>query len=155
MANKEGENKLELKPIGVIHSPFKRREEVPLWEERFKITSRIEVYKEYEEGLADVEGFSHLIILYWMHRADSFSMKVIPRRDTQLRGLFATRAPNRPNPLALTLVKLIARQGNILQVKGLDALDGSPLLDIKPYIPDRYQAEEISLGWLSGKINNK
>ena len=155
MANEEGKYKLELKSIGVIHSPFEEQEEVPLWEERSEIISRIEVYKDYEEGLADVEGFSHLIILYWMHRVDSFSMKVIPRRDTQLRGLFATRAPNRPNPIALTLVKLIAHQGNILQVKGLDALDGSPLLDIKPYVPDRYQREEISLGWLSGKVNNK
>jgi tRNA-Thr(GGU) m(6)t(6)A37 methyltransferase TsaA len=155
MSFKPQKESICLKAIGVIHSPFKKKEDVPLWDERSKIISRIEVYKEYEEGLADIEGFSHLFILYWLNDTKPYSLKVIPRRDTQLRGLFATRAPNRPNPIALTLVKLAARKGNILEVKGLDAFDGSPLLDIKPYTPDRFQVDTISLGWLEGKLNLK
>lgn len=146
---------IKIKPIGIIHSPFKKGEHIPLWKERSRIASRIEVYKEYEAGLADIDGFSHLFIFYWMHEAEPYSLKVIPRRDTQLRGLFATRAPNRPNSIGLTLVKLIARKGNILQVMGLDAFDGSPLLDIKPYTIDKFQKEKISLGWLEGKANNR
>jgi tRNA-Thr(GGU) m(6)t(6)A37 methyltransferase TsaA len=155
MSFKPQKENICLKAIGVIHSPFKKKEDTPLWDERSKIISRIEVYKEYEEGLADIEGFSHLFIFYWMNSTKPYSLKVIPRREIQLRGLFSTRAPNRPNPIGLTLVKLVARKKNILEVKGLDAFDGSPLLDIKPYTPDRFQSDSISLGWLEGKPNLK
>ena len=144
---------MRLKAIGVIRSPFRKPEEVPRSEELRESESQIEVYPEYEEGLKDVEGFSHLFILYWMHRAHPATLLAKPRLDDRKRGLFATRAPHRPNPLGLSLVRLVEVKGNILRVKGLDAIDQTPLIDIKPYIPSPEEKQKIKLGWLEGKIN--
>ena len=144
---------MRLRAIGVIHSPFREPGEVPRGKELRECESQIEIYPEYEEGLKDVEGFSHLFILYWMHRARPASLLAKPRLDNRMRGLFATKAPHRPNPLGLTLVRLVKLEGNILKVKGLDAIDQTPLLDIKPYIPRPEEKQKIKIGWLEGKIN--
>ncbi|MFB0519191.1 MAG: tRNA (N6-threonylcarbamoyladenosine(37)-N6)-methyltransferase TrmO, partial [Acidobacteriota bacterium] len=112
-----------MKAIGVVHSPFREPGEVPRGEELRECESQIEILTEYAEGLKDVEGFSHLFILYWMHRAPPASLLAKPRLDNKMRGLFATRAPHRPNPLGLSLVRLIKVEGNILKVKGLDAIN--------------------------------
>ncbi|MDH5404953.1 MAG: tRNA (N6-threonylcarbamoyladenosine(37)-N6)-methyltransferase TrmO [Candidatus Aminicenantes bacterium] len=143
---------MSLKAIGVVHSPFREPEEVPRGEELRECESQIEIYPEYVEGLKDVEGFSHLFILYWMHRAPPASLLAKPRLDDTMRGLFATRAPHRPNPLGLSLVRLIKVEGNILKVKGLDAIDQTSVIDIKPYIPGPEHRQEIKIGWLEGKI---
>lgn len=143
---------MSLKAIGVVHSPFREPGEVPRGEELRECESHIEIYPEYVEGLKDVEGFYHLFILYWMHRAPPAALLAKPRLDDTMRGLFATRAPHRPNPLGLSLVRLIKVEGNILKVKGLDAIDHTPVIDIKPYIPGPEHRQEIKIGWLEGKI---
>lgn len=143
---------MSLKAIGVVHSPFREPGDVPRGEELQECESQIEIYPEYVEGLKDVEGFSHLFILYWMHQAPPAALLVKPRLDDKMRGLFATRAPHRPNPLGLSLVRLIKVEGNILKVKGLDALDHTPVIDIKPYIPGPEHRQEIKIGWMEGKI---
>lgn len=129
---------ITLKPIGFVRSKVK--EAAPLgshnWEQ---IVSEIVVNTSLTEALDGLEEFSHIVILYWMHRSteDKVPFKVHPmhREELPLTGLFATRAPSRPNPIGQTVVRLLERRGNILKVKGLDALDGSPVIDIKPYIP--------------------
>jgi len=147
------EEEMKLKAIGVVHSPFREPNEVPRGKELRECESQIEIYPWYEEGLKDVEGFSHLLVLYWMHRAKPATLLPRPRFDHRKRGLFATRSPHRPNPLGLSLVRLVKVDKNILRVKGLDAIDQTPLIDIKPYIPRPEEQEKIKIGWLEGKIN--
>ncbi len=144
---------MRLKAIGVVHSPFQEPGEIPRGKELRESESKIEVFPEYAGGLKDVEGFSHLYILYWMHRASPAAVLAKPRLDDKMRGLFATRAPHRPNPLGLSLVRLIKVEGNILKVKGLDAIDQTPIIDIKPYIHGSEHRQEIKIGWLEGKIS--
>jgi len=144
--------KLELKPIGVIHSPYKTKEGMPIQPPFSKETGEVEVFNEYEAGLKDLEGFSHIIILYWFHKSGDYKLHVKPYLDDKLRGLFATRAPWRPNPIGLSIVKLMEIRGNILKVEGIDVLDETPLLDIKPYVPEFDHGENVRIGWLEGKI---
>ena len=143
---------MRIKPIGIIHSPFQSRAETPIQPSRSRATGQVEVFKEYQEGLEDIEGFSHIILIYWFHKSKGYSLKVKPFLDEQLRGLFATRAPRRPNQMGLSVVKLLNRKENILTVKGIDVIDGTPLLDIKPYVPEFEPDEYIKIGWLEGKI---
>jgi len=147
---------LTLKPIGVIHSPYKTKEEMPI-QGRFRpeVTGEIEVFEKYEEGLKDVEGFSHLIILYWFHRAGKPSLLVRPYLDDNPRGVFATRYPARPNPIGLSVVRLLKREGNVLHIAEVDVLDGTPLLDIKPYVPQFDRREGARIGWLRGKAGGR
>jgi len=144
--------KIEFKQIGVIHSPYGRLEDVPCQPYKSKATGEVEVFKEYEEGLKDVEGFSHIIILYQFHKSEGYSLLTKPILDENLRGVFATRHPNRPNPIGISFVKLLERRGNILRVEGIDVLDGTPLIDIKPYIPRFDLKENVRIGWLKGKV---
>jgi len=137
--------KLELKPIGVVHSPYKSKEDV-----LHRVSStvcEIGVSKEFEEGLKDVEGFSHLIILWIFHKSKGYSLHVKPLWYKGLRGVFATRHPNRPNPIGFTVVELLERKGNILKVRGVDMLDGTPIVDIKPYTSHDRKGN-IRAGWL-------
>jgi tRNA (adenine37-N6)-methyltransferase len=142
---------MNMKPIGIIHSLFKSKQETPIQPFRSKAVGKIEVFKEYEQGLDDIESFSHLILIYKFHRSRGFSLKVKPILDDRLRGLFATRAPRRPNQIGLSVVKLIRRRGNILFVNGIDVIDGTPLLDIKPYLPDFNSGEEVRTCWTEGR----
>jgi tRNA-Thr(GGU) m(6)t(6)A37 methyltransferase TsaA len=143
---------LELSPIGIIHSPYKDRGEAPYQGHRSKRISRIEVFKEFEEGLQDIEGFSHIIVIYWLHKSQRYHLLVKTPWDDIPHGLFTTRSPHRPCPLALTVAQLVARDRNILTVRGLDAIDGSPLLDIKPYVPAVDERSVVKSGWLEGKL---
>ena len=143
---------MKIKPIGIIHSPFKSKQETPIQPFRSKAVGKIEVFKEYERGLDDIEGFSHLILIYKFHRSRGFSLKVKPFLDNRLRGLFATRAPRRPNQIGLSVVKLIRRRWNILFVNGIDVIDGTPLLDIKPNVPDFNSGEEVRTCWIEGRM---
>jgi len=142
---------MKIKPIGIIHSPFKSKQETPIQPFRSKAVGEIEIFKEYERGLDDIEGFSHLILIYKFHRSRGFSLKVKPLLDDRLRGLFSTRAPRRPNQIGLSVVNLIRRRGNILFVNGIDVIDGTPLLDIKPYVPDFNSGEEVRTCWVEGR----
>ena len=143
---------MRVKPIGIIHSPFKCKKDAPIQPSRSDAIGEIEVFKEYQEGLEDIEGFSHIILIYWFHKSKGYNLTVKPFVDTQLRGLFATRAPMWPNQIGLSVVKLLRRKENILFVEGIDIIDGAPLLDIKPYVPDFEPGEKIKIGWLKGKI---
>ena len=158
-----GSRMRKLKPIGIIHTPYKKDGEAPHQAYRSKEVGEIEIFKEYAEGLKDIEGFSHLIILYLFHKSvkrsvkkehflNSFGLLVKPYLDDTPRGLFATRSPNRPNPIGLTVVELLERKENILKVRYIDMLDGTPLLDIKPYVPKFDQKTGVKIGWLEGKV---
>jgi len=127
---------MKLKPIGIINSQYKTKSDSPRQGRFSEKLSKITVFDEYLQGLEDIEKHEHLIILYGWDRAEDYRLKVIPPGKTKEQGLFSTRAPVRPNPIALCLVKLIEIEGNVLTVKWLDALDGSPLIDIKPFLPE-------------------
>ena len=140
-------NSYTIKPIGVVHSDFKNKKEVSGSKIKDNI-GQIEIFKEYEDGLSDLEGFSHIVVIFWMHKSSFKSFKVRPIcRPEKFRGVFATKHPDRPNPLGITVVELLARQGNILRVKGVDMIDGSPVLDIKPYTRDD-QKNAAAFGWI-------
>ena len=125
------------KPIGVIHTPFQIPGETPIQAIRSTAEGSVEVNPEYSEGLEGVEEFSHLILFYVFDRSSNeIQLKVKPFLDDQVHGIFATRYPQRPNPIGISVVQLIEREGNLLKVRGVDMLDKTPLLDIKPYIPD-------------------
>ena len=151
----EKEHGLELEPIGIIHSPYKDRRDAPYQGYRGDEVSRIEVFREFEEGLQDIEGFSHIVVIYWFHKSQGYHLLVKTPWDDVPHGLFTTRSPHRPCPLALTVVELVGREKNILKVKGLDALDGSPLLDIKPYISPVDERSVVKSGWLEGKLGRE
>lgn len=141
---------MELESIGVVHSPYKRREEAPP-QGREEI-SEIVIFDKYEKGLKDVEGFSHLHIFYWLHKSRGYSLLVKTPWNSEPHGLFSTRTPNRPNPIGYSVVQLISRKGRILKVKGLDAIEGTPVLDIKPYIPSVDSKPNAKTGWLEDKL---
>ena len=147
-----GNTAMEVIPIGIIHTPFKCKKDAPIQPFKSNAIGRVEVFKKYEEGLDDTERFSHLVLIYKFHKSKGYRLKVKPFLDDHWRGLFATRYPRRPNQIGLTVVKLLERRGNILFVKGIDTVDGTPLLDIKPYVPDFGPKDKISIGWLEGKV---
>jgi tRNA-Thr(GGU) m(6)t(6)A37 methyltransferase TsaA len=136
-----------MKPIGVIHSPFTQKDQTPIQASRSPAVGQVEVYPEFTEGLQDLEELSHIILLYVFHCSSGYQLRVKPFLDDHLRGLFATRYPCRPNPLGLSVVRLLERRGNILEIQGVDVLDGTPLLDIKPYVPDFDVRSEVRTGW--------
>ena len=134
-------------PIGIIHSPFTEKKQTPIQASRSQATGLVEVYPEFEDGLTDIEGLSHIYLLYVFHESSGYTLSVKPFLDDRDHGLFATRYPQRPNPIGLSIVHLIARQGNQLTVEGVDVLDGTPLLDIKPYVPDFDLRTDVRTGW--------
>lgn len=143
---------ISYKPIGVLRSPFKEAKGTPIQPVASPDSEGIiEVFEEYAEGLQDIEGFSHLILIFHMHLAVQSKLKVIPFLDTHEHGVFATRSPGRPNPIGFSVVRLEKVNGNILFVKGIDIIDGTPLLDIKPFVPafDVRNAERT--GWFEKK----
>jgi len=136
-------------PIGTIHTPFTKLEGMPIQPTGATgVEGTVEVFEEYKAGLQDLDGFSHIILLYHFHRSTGFSLKVVPFLDNQSRGLFSTRAPKRPNPIGLSIVRLDRIENRVLHVRDVDVLDGTPLLDIKPYVPEFDSREEVRVGWL-------
>lgn len=136
-----------LYPIGLIHTSFTDKSKTPSQPTRSRALGWVEVYPEFVAGLQDIEGFSHLILLYLFHQVTDYTIMVKPVRDDRTHGLFATRCPCRPNPIGLSVVKLIRRNGNELVVKGIDTLNETPLLDIKPYLPDFDTRSNVRTGW--------
>ena len=139
-------------PIGIIHSPHKTVEGTPIQPTGSRgIEGSIEIFPAYTAGLADLAGFSHIFLLYHFHLARKYSLTVKPYLDDHERGLFATRAPARPNPIGLSVVRLIDIKNEILHVQDVDVVDGTPLLDIKPFVPEFDMREVVKLGWLGKK----
>lgn len=124
-----------LKPIGVIHSLYKEKKGAPHQGRHENKESTIEIFEEYKPGLLDIDRCTHLIVLYWQDRGNRSVLQTRTPWGPEIRGVFATRSPNRPNPIGLCVVDLLERDGRFVKVTGLDALDGSPLIDIKPYSP--------------------
>jgi tRNA-Thr(GGU) m(6)t(6)A37 methyltransferase TsaA len=142
------------KPIGIVHSPFKMPQDVPIQSVAAAgITGHVEVAKEYVEGLKDVDGFSHLILIYHFHLARDYSLLVRPFLDERLHGVFSTRAPSRPNPVGVSVVRLVKMEKNVLHIQDVDIVDGTPLLDIKPFVPDFDQKKAERIGWLTKNIH--
>jgi len=152
MADAHGDT-YTFRPIGIIHTPFKKQEGMPI-QGALSPESKgwIEVFPEYAEGLKDVEGFSHLILLYVFHGSRDYRLLCRPFLEETERGLFAIRAPRRPNPIGMTVVRLLRHQEARLDIAGVDMIDGTPLLDIKPYIPAIDAHPEATDGWVSGKM---
>lgn len=145
---------MELKPIGVVRSPYKTQSDAPIQSRLSDDEAEIEIYEEYGDGLKDIEGFSHIWVLFHFHKSEGFALHVKPYLDDELRGVFACRAPRRPNPIGMSLVELEKREGNILKIRGLDMLDGTPVLDIKPYVGVFDEDTDIRIGWLEGKAHD-
>lgn len=143
-------------PIGgIVYSPFKKPEGTPVQSVATKDTfATIEIFPEYTEGLKDLDGFSHIYVLFHLHLAKSKSLLVIPFLDNVQHGIFATRAPGRPNSIGISVLCLEKITGNILHEKNIDILDGSPVLDIKPYIPLFDVFKTVKIGWFD-KIKRK
>ncbi len=142
------ESCIQYKPIGVIHSEHTIAEETPIQPAYAKgCRGRAEIFPEYEEGLRDLEGFSHIYLIYHLHRSKSVKLTVKPFLQDIERGVFATRAPSRPNAIGLSIVELVSREGNILYLDDVDILDGTPLLDIKPYTAKFDRVETHRNGW--------
>ena len=140
---------IELKPIGIIHTPFTEPEGMPIQPKGAAgILGTIELFDEYHAGLKDLDGFSHIILLYYFHRSHGFQLQVVPFMDSELRGLFATRAPKRPNPIGISVVQLDKIENGVLHIQDVDIIDGTPLLDIKPYVPEFDSPQNIRTGWL-------
>ncbi len=138
--------------IGVIHSPFRDQEGMPIQPAGAQGNPGwIEINDDYTEGLRNLEGFSHIILLYHFHLSNGFDIELTPFLDDTKRGVFATRAPRRPNPIGLSIVKLVGIEGKILKIENLDVVDGTPLLDIKPYIPAFDAIADAKSGWVQGK----
>jgi len=145
---------IKYKPIGIIHSPFKEPKGTPIQPTGARnIDATVELFPEYVEGLKDLEGFSHIILIYHFHLSKHRSLRVKPYMDDELRGVFATRAPSRPNPIGISVVRLVKVEGNILHIQDVDAVDGTPLLDIKPYVPEFDTREVERIGWLERRVH--
>ena len=147
-------DEIKYRPIGVIHSPFKGPKGTPIQPSGAKgINGTVEVFREYAKGLKDVEGFSHIILIYHFHLSRGSSLKVKPYMDDKLHGVFAMRGPGRPNPVGISTVRLVRIEENILYIQDVDIIDGTPLLDIKPYVPEFDIREVKKTGWLEKNVH--
>jgi tRNA-Thr(GGU) m(6)t(6)A37 methyltransferase TsaA len=143
---------ITFQPIGTIHTPFKDTKNMPIQGKGGKgIGGTINIKPSFAEGLKDIGGFSHIILIYGFHRSKKCSLLVRPFLDDKLRGVFATRAPKRPNPIGISVVRLRKVEGAVLHIEDVDMVDGTPLLDIKPYVPDIDAFSTKRIGWLSKK----
>jgi len=145
---------IEFKPIGIINSPFKELKGMPIQPSGAKgVQGKVRLFSEYKAGLKDLDGFSHIILVYHFHLSKGFSLKTKPFLDDAVRGVFATRAPRRPNLIGLSVVELEKIEGTTLYISNVDIVDGTPLLDIKPYVPEFDLREDIKIGWLTNRSN--
>jgi tRNA (adenine37-N6)-methyltransferase len=140
---------LTMRPIGHVRSPYDHPSQVPKGcGARHEAEGILELLPEFEAGLTDIEGFSHLYVIWAFDRAGGFDLLATPPTDDRPHGVFATRSPRRPNPLGLTVVELLSREGPSLRVRGVDMLEGTPILDLKPYLSS-IPAEQLRRGWLA------
>jgi tRNA-Thr(GGU) m(6)t(6)A37 methyltransferase TsaA len=140
-------------PIGIVRSPFKTVEGTPIQPVGAEgARGRIELRREFLAGLKDLDGFSHIILIYHFSLSKGHALEVKPFLDDKAHGVFATRAPGRPNPIGISVVRLVGIEGTLLYIEDVDIVDGTPLLDIKPYVPQFDSREAESIGWLSGRV---
>jgi tRNA-Thr(GGU) m(6)t(6)A37 methyltransferase TsaA len=140
---------LHVEAMGIIHSPFKELNNMPVQPiGAQEVEGQVFVDEEYSEGLRDLDGFSYIYLIYHFHKATRTELRVVPYMDTEKRGVFATRSPLRPAHIGISVVELLNMSGNVLTVRGLDVLDGTPLIDIKPYIPQFDCWENATSGWM-------
>ena len=140
---------LSMRPIGQVRSPYTETGQIPKGTgAEHTAEGGLEILPELEEGLTDIEGFSHLYVIWVFDRVEGYDLLATPPTDSRPHGVFATRSPRRPNPIGLTVVRLLRREGPRLHVRGLDMLDGTPILDIKPYLSS-VPAAELRRGWLA------
>lgn len=138
------------KPIGIIRTPFKSVAGMPVQSALANgVKGTVEIMDEYTAGLLDLDGFSHFIMIYHFHQTSEYELQVIPFIDHRVHGIFATRAPVRPNAIGLSVVKLVKIEGNIVEFENADMLDETPLLDIKPYIPEFDIHQVQKTGWMN------
>jgi len=141
------------RPIGVIHSPFKQAEGTPIQPSGAQgVAGTVELEREFSVGLKDLDGFSHIVLVYHFHLSSGYLLEVIPFLDDSLRGIFATRAPKRPNSIGISVVRLTGIEGSTLDIQDVDIVDGTPLLDIKPYVPEFEYHDDVRIGWYSKKV---
>jgi len=147
-------DEIKYKPIGVIHSSFKEAKGVPIQSAAAEgISGTVEVLPQYAKGLKDIDGFSHLILIYHFHLSRRVSLEAKPYMDNEERGVFAIRGPSRPNPIGVSVVRLVSIERNTLHIQDVDIVDGTPLLDIKPYVPEFDTREAVKIGWLEKRIH--
>jgi tRNA-Thr(GGU) m(6)t(6)A37 methyltransferase TsaA len=147
-------SEIRYKPIGIIHSPFKEPKGTPIQTAGAEgIDGSVEVFPKYVEGLKDLKGFSHIILVYHFHLSKKPSLKVKPFMDEEVHGVFAIRGPSRPNPIGISIVRLVGIEKNILHIQDIDIVDGTPLLDIKPYVPEFDVREAERIGWLEKNVD--
>jgi tRNA-Thr(GGU) m(6)t(6)A37 methyltransferase TsaA len=148
-SGEEPMNTIQIRPIGVVHSPFKEPKGTPIQPAMAEgAAGTVRVFKKYQDGLKDVEGFDRIWLVYWFHRSQRARLLVTRFLDDGERGVFATRAPAWPNPIAISSVRLLRVEGNVLKAADVDILDGTPLLDIKPYAPAFESYRVKRCGWL-------
>ncbi len=154
-AKESAQPELVCRPIGVVHSPFQERASAPRQSAVSEARGSIELFPDsgFEHALADIETWSHLWVLFWFHLNEGFRPKVLPPRSTRRRGLFATRSPHRPNPIGISAVKLERVNGLVIEVSHLDMLDGTPVLDLKPYVAYTDAIADAGNGWLAGALD--
>ena len=141
---------IKYRPIGVIRTPFSETKGMPIQTTAAQgVAGTVEIMPEYSDGLNDLDGFSHIFLIYHFHRSQEYSLMVKPFLDDSLRGVFATRAPNRPNGIGISVVRLVKIEGSILHIEDVDVVDSTPLLDIKPYVPEFDVKEVERTGWLA------
>ena len=147
--------KFIFKPIGILSSPYKSKSGIPI-QGAFDSGSEgtAEVFEEYEPGLKDIEGFSHLILIYVFHRSEGYDLICRPYMEDNLHGIFAIRGPRRPNPIGLSVVRFRKKKGRILYLSEVDMLDGTPLLDIKPFAPKFDHRQDVRIGWMEKTLSD-
>ncbi len=145
---------IKYKPIGIVHSPYKKPKGTPIQPlAATGVKATVEIFPEFVEGLTDLDGFSHIFILYHCHLVGKPSLKVQPYMDNDAHGVFSTRAPSRPNAIGLSVVRLVSVKKNLLYIQDVDILNGTPVLDIKPFVPEFDMREVKKIGWLEKNVN--
>jgi len=148
-------DEITYRPIGVIRSPFREIEGMPIQAVAATgITAKVELKPEFAAGLKDLAGFSHIFLIYHFHLSEGYSLETKPFMDDTLRGVFSTRAPRRPNPIGLSVVRLVKIEGSVLHIEGVDMVDGTPLLDIKPYVPELDAIAAERIGWIEKRVKD-
>ena len=145
---------MNIEPIGTIHTPYTSLEQMPIQPKGAKeVLGTLQIRQEYIQGLKDLDGFSHLYLIYFFHQAKRTELEVIPFMDTTERGIFSTRSPLRPSHIGLSVTELVSINDNIVTIRGIDVLDGTPLLDIKPFIPQFEDIGDVKTGWMTKDDN--